>query len=590
MSGRKTFYERSRCALVPLTLALLVAAFGAAAHAQNQPASKIELGHPGGRLTVALRSEPKTLNPILALDTTSREVIGTMQADLIHINRETQRTEPALASSWRVSPDGHKYTLQLRRDLKFSDGTPFTADDVAFTFQLYLDESLNSPQRDLLIIDGKPIGVKKLDAYTVEFDLTKPYGPGERIFDGLAILPKHLLEKTYRDQKLGEAWGVNAKAEELVGLGPFRLKEYTPGQRLLLERNPNYWKKDATGTNLPYLNELLFTFVANEDGQVIKFQSGETQVLERVGSDNFNLLQKDERSTGRCLYDLGPGLEFIFLLLNMNTVDAARHANIAGEQNWFHDTKFREAVSLALDRKGMVRLVYGGRATPIWGNVSPGNKLWLNQNIPHPDRSIDQAKALLRSDGFNWDANGALLDSQKHPVTFTIVVSSSNAQRTKVATIAQDDLKQLGIDARVVPSEFRALVDRVMNTHDYDSVLMNLVNGDVDPTPEMNLWRYGGEMHLWDMGEKSPATPWEAELDKLMESQMTTTDYAARKKLYDRVQEIVSQNMPLIFLVSPNILVGAQSTVGNFRPGILDPYALWNVDEQFLRPAGSACK
>jgi peptide/nickel transport system substrate-binding protein len=129
-----------------------------------------------------------------------------------------------------------------------------------------------------------------------------------------------------------------------------------------------------------------------------------------------------------------------------------------------------------------------------------------------------------------------------------------------------------------------------MNTHDYDSVLMNLVNGDVDPTPEMNLWRYGGEMHLWDMGEKSPATPWEAELDKLMESQMTTTDYAARKKLYDRVQEIVSQNMPLIFLVSPNILVGAQSTVGNFRPGILDPYALWNVDEQFLRPAGSACK
>ena len=150
--------------------------------AQDAP-SQSELGHSGGRITVALRTDPKTLNPILAVDTTSREVIGTMQADLVHINRQTQRTEPALASSWKVSPDGRKYTLTLRRDVKFSDGVPFTADDVVFTFQLYLDEALGSPQRDLLIIDNKPIIVKKIDAYTVEFDLTKPYGPGERIFD-----------------------------------------------------------------------------------------------------------------------------------------------------------------------------------------------------------------------------------------------------------------------------------------------------------------------------------------------------------------------------------------------------------------------
>ena len=549
-----------------------------------------ELGRPGGRVTVALRTDPKTLNPILAVDTTSREVIGTMQSDLVHINRHTQRTEPALASSWKVSPDGRKYTLALRHDVKFSDGAPFTADDVVFTFQLYLDESLNSPQRDLLVIDNKPIVVKKIDNYTVEFDLTKPYGPGERIFDSLAILPKHKLEAAYRDKKIGEIWGVTAKPDEIAGLGPFRLKSYVAGQQLLLERNPNYWRKDAGGTSLPYLNELLFTVVANEDAQVIKFKSGETQILERVGADNFNLLQKENSSKSQCLYDVGPGLEFIFLLLNMNSIDAAKHADIAAKQQWFRDLKFRQAVSLAMDRKGMVRLVYGGRATPIWGNVSPGNKLWLDANIPHPDRSIDQAKALLKSGGYSWDGNGALLDPQKHPVTFTVIVSSSNAQRSKIATLAQDDLKQLGIDVKVVPLEFRALVDRVMNTRDYDAVLMNLVNGDVDPTPEMGLWRYSGEMHLWDMGEKTAATPWEAELDKLMESQMTTTDYAARKKMYDRVQEIVAQNLPLVFILSPDILVGSQSTVGNFRPGILDPYALWNIDEQFVRPAGASCR
>ena len=588
MIARKNRWS-SRAGIVVAAAVLALAMFPARSNAQEkQPPT--EIGTPGGRITVALRTDPKTLNPILALDITSREVIGTMQADLVHINRQTQRTEPALASSWNVSPDGHKYTLQLRRDVKFSDGAPFTADDVVFTFQLYLDEALASPQRDLLVIDNKPIVVKKIDNYTVEFDLTKPYGPGERIFDSLAILPKHSLEAAYRDHKLGEVWGVNAKPEEIACLGPFRLKNYVAGQQLLLERNPNYWRKDSRGASLPYLSELLFTVVANEDTRVIQFKGSETQILERVGADNFNLLQKGDSSKKECLYDVGPSLEFIFLLLNMNSIDATKHADIAAKEQWFRDLKFREAVSLAMDRKGMVRLVYGGRATPIWGNVSPGNKLWLSANIQHPDRSIDQAKALLKSDGFSWDASGALLDAQKHPVTFTVIVGSSNAQRTKIATIAQDDLKQLGIDVKVVPLEFRAVVDRVMNTHDYDAVLMNLVNGDVDPTPEMGLWRSAGEMHLWDMGEKSPATPWEAELDNLMESQMTTTDYATRKKLYDRVQEIVAQNLPLVFLLSPDILVGSQSTVGNFRPGILDPYALWNIDEQFLRPAGAACR
>jgi peptide/nickel transport system substrate-binding protein len=574
--------------------ALLVSVFvmGGTAAIQAAPqdyvTAKGGTGQAGGRLVVALRSEPKTLNPILSVDATSREVIGAMNADLIHINRETQRTEPALAKSWSVSSDGRRYTLQLRRGVKFSDGAPFTADDVVFSFQLYLDENLHSPQRDLLVLDGKPIIVRKIDAYTVECELAKPYAPAERLFDGLAMMPSHLLEKPYREGKLEQTWATNARAAEMAGLGAFRLREYIPGQRMVLERNPNYWKTDAVGNRLPYLTELTFILVPNEDAQVIKFQSSETHVLERAGADNFALLQKDAKAKGQCLYDLGPGLEFLFLFFNMNHLDATKSPEITAKQAWFRDLRFRQAVSLAMDRKGMARLVYDGRATPIWGNVTPGNKLWLNTNLPHAERSLEQAKTLLQSAGFSWNASGALLDTQKRPVTFTILVSSSNAQRTKLATIAQDDLKQLGMDVQVVPMEFRALVDRVLNTKDYEAVLMNLVNGDVDPTPEMNLWLSSGETHLWDLGETKPATPWEAELDHLMEAQMTTTDYAARKKLYDRVQELAAQNLPFIFLLSPNILVGAQATVGNFRPAILEPYALWNADQLFIRTAGAA--
>lgn len=543
-------------------------------------------GQAGGQLVLALRSEPKTLNPILSIDATSREVIGAMNSDLVHINRETQRTEPALAKSWSISSDGRKYTLKLRQGISFSDGTPFSADDVLFSFQLYLDEKLHSPQRDLLVLDDKPMDVRKLDMYTVEFDLPKPYGPGERIFDGLAMLPRHLLEQPYREGKLSQIWGANAQPQEMAGLGAFRLKESVPGQRIVLERNPYFWKKDAQGNRLPYLAELMFAFVPNEDAQVIKFQGAETHVLERVNSDNFSLLQKDAGTKGLCISDLGPGLEFLFLFFNMNHLDPAKASDIVAKQEWFRDLRFRQAVSLAMDRKSMVRLVYGGRATPIWGNVSTGNKLWLNTSLPHPERSLEQAKALLQSAGFSRNANGELLDAHRHAVTFTILVSSSNAQRSKLAAIAQDDLKQLGMDVQIVPTEFRSLVDRVLNTKQYEMVLMNLVNGDADPTPEMNLWLSTGETHLWDLGETKPATPWEAELDRLMNAQATTTDYTARKKLYDRVQEIAAQNLPLIFLVSPNILVGAQRNVGNFRPVVLEPYVLWNVDQIFIQRTG----
>lgn len=565
------------------------------AHAQQKNSEDFatmpgEIGQRGGQLTIALRAEPKTLNPLLMVDLTSREVIGAMNSDLVHINRQTQKTEPALAKSWTVSADGQRFTMQLRHGVAFSDGSAFTADDVVFSFHLYLDESLHSAQRDLLIVDGKPISVKKIDSYTVEFELPKPYAAAERLFDGLAMLPSHRLQQPYHDGKLGQLWGTSTRPEEIVGLGAFRLQQYVAGQRLVLERNPHYWKVDERRNRLPYLEGITFEFVPNEDAQVIRFQTGDSQILERAGSDNFSALQKNATARSQCMYDLGPGLEYVFLFFNSNRLNSSHLPEIARKQTWFRDVRFRRAISLASDRKGMVRLAYDGRATAIWDHVTPGNKLWINSALPHSERSLEEARKLLQSAGFAWNTRGALIDSQGMPVTFTVLVSASSTQRTKLAAIVQDDLKQLGMEVQVVPLEFRALVDRVLNTKEYEAVLMNLVSGDVDPTSEMNVWTSSGETHLWNLGETKPETSWEAELDQLMQSQLMATNYRERKKLYDRVQQITSEQLPFIFLLSPNILVGASRHVGNFKPAILDPYALWNVEQLFLRPQGaSAC-
>jgi peptide/nickel transport system substrate-binding protein len=507
-------------------------------------------------------------------------------ADLIDINRASQQTEPALAKSWKVSPDGRVFTLALRKGIRFSDGHPFDADDVVFSFAVYMDERIDSPQRDLLIIDGKPIVVRKLDQYTVRFTLPRPYAAAERLFDGLAILPKHLLEKPYRDGRFTQTWSLNVPAAEIAGLGPFRLKDYTPGQRIVLERNPYYWKVDHDHRRLPYLDELVFVFVGTEDAQIMRFEAGETDIISRLSAENYRLLSHDQARTGSQLVDKGPSLEYNFLVFNLNNLSSKKLDDITRKQVWFRDTRFRQAVSAALDRDSMVRLVYGSRGTALWGNVGPGNRLWINQNIPHPKRSLETARQLLKSAGFTWNNSGQLLDPSGNAVEFSIVTSSSNTQRMKMATLIQDDLSHLGMQVHVVPLDFRAMLDRVFQSFDYEAAIMALDGGDADPNPEMNVWLSNGSSHLWQLGETKPATSWEREIDQLMREQMVTLEYRKRKQLYDRVQELISENVPFIFLATPNILAGADARVGNFKPAVLDPYTLWNADELYLRNTG----
>jgi peptide/nickel transport system substrate-binding protein len=545
-------------------------------------------GHPGGRLVSAQRTEPKTLNWAVAADSGSRDVVRCLMADLIHINRQSMATEPALAKSWKVSRDGLHWEIQLRQGIKFSDGHPFDADDVVFTFHAILDEQVHSPQRTLLMMDGKPIAVRKLDTYRVAFDLPGPYSVPDRLFDGVFILPRHKLEAAWKQGKLADAWPLTVAASQIAGLGPFRLKEYLAGQRITLERNPYYWKVDRAGTQLPYLSELVFVFAGSEDNQMLRFQAGESDIINRVGARNFAILEKDRDRRGYQLADAGSSLEYSFLLFNLAGPPSPASPPMAARQAFLRRQSFRQAVSAAIDRDAIVRLVYLGRAVPLAGPVPPGNKAWVDTAIPAPTRSVERARQLLAADGFQWSREGALTDAQGRPVEFSILTSNNNPERSQMATLIQDDLKQIGMRVNVVQLEFRSLLERVQRTHDYDACVLSLASPDADPNPDMVVWLSSGGNHLWNPEQKTPATPWEAEIDRLMRRQLVTRQYAERKRLFDRVQAIVVENLPLAPLVSPHLLAGARKDLANFHPVVIEPYTLWNVEQLYWRPAAGA--
>ncbi len=533
-------------------------------------------GNTGGKLNCSLRAEPKTLNPVFAMDVSSRTVTSIMHADLLHINRKTDVVEPSLARSWEVTRGGQSYTLHLRRGVRFSDGTPFTADDVLFSFQVYLDPEVNAPQRDLLIIDGKPLQVVKVDSLTIRVDLPRPYAAAARLFDGLAMLPSHLLEPVKRSGKLQDAWSIATPAAQIAGLGPFRLKNYLPGQAMILERNPYFWKQDGAQRTLPYLDELDFAFLANQDAESIRFAAGQLDLLARLSADSYGVLDKDAGQKHFQMIDGGPGLEFDFLLFNLNSDVAGRLPEAAATQKWFQQTAFRQALSFAVNRDVLVNLAFQNHAVPLASPVTPASQAWLSPQTRPEKQDLSRARKLLADAGFQI-RDGSLFDSAGKQVKFTILAASSNRQRSEIASMLRRDFAELGIDAQVVSLEFRSLLQRVTQNHDYDTAVMGLSAGDTEPNGNLSLWLSDGNLHLWNLGQKKPATPWESEIDDAMHRQMFLTNVPVRRKTYARVQEIYREQLPFLSLASPNMLGAARAGLIGVLPSPLDPAMLDNV-------------
>jgi peptide/nickel transport system substrate-binding protein len=229
----------------------------------------------------------------------------------------------------------------------------------------------------------------------------------------------------------------------------------------------------------------------------------------------------------------------------------------------------------------MARIAFRGHARPAIGPVSPANKFWFNAKLqPHP---FDQKAALqlLTQDGFHL-TDGALRDHEGHPVEFSIITNAGNKYRERMATMIQQDLAGIGVKVNVVTLDFPSLIERITSSFNYEACLLGLVNDELDPNAQMNIWLSSSDTHQWNPSQKTPATAWEAEIDKLMRAQAATLDPKKRKEAYDRVQEIAWQQEPFIYLVNKNALSAVSSSLHNAHPVVLRPQVYWNIDQLSL--------
>ncbi|MDD5544509.1 MAG: ABC transporter substrate-binding protein [Acidobacteriia bacterium] len=551
---------------------------------------KGDLGKHGGTLITALGLEPRSFNRIVSSDMATVDVSDRILADLIHVNRETQQPEPALARTWEYSADHRTLIMHLREGLRFSDGQPFSADDVLFTFQVLYDPKINSPQTDQLLTAGKPFVVTKIDDTTVQFGFAQPAYDIERVFDSVFMLPRHKLQAIYQAGKFSSAWSISSSATDIVGLGPFRFKRYMPGQFVEMERNPYYWKVDTAGNRLPYLSRLILMIIPDRNAQFLNFQSGALDILNDVRAEDFSTLLNEAGSKKNIVVqDLGPvmGSEQMWFNQDRGINPKTRKPYVNSTKlKWFTNDKFRQAVSYAIDRDSLIKLAYSGRATAAYGPATESNKLWYNPAIQKYPYDIEKAKRLLTETGFKWTRDGSsvvLRDTTNQPVQFTLLTNAGNRSREKMGALIQNDLEKIGIRVNFQPLEFSALIARFSDTKDYEACLLGTAMVDIDPSSQMNIWMSNAPNHQWYPNQSKPATPWEARIDVLMRDQSAAPTLEQRKRDFDEVQSIVSQELPFIYLVARNVLVAAKLRVGNFRPTVLDPHTLWNSEQLYLK-------
>lgn len=548
--------------------------------------SQVQIGKFGGTFVTSTIGEgPKTFNPFNSKDNISSTMSEIMYDGLVATDVNTGETIPKLAKSFTVNDC--EYVINLRRGLQWSDGKPITADDVFFTWNdIIFGGYGNTSTRDSVVIDGKLPTVEKIDDYTVKFVTPKPFAPFLRMLSS-PIAPKHVFEPAV---KRGKAYfdgflSTNTDPKEFVISGAFKLKEYVPAQRVVFEKNPNYYVINKDNQKLPYLDKLVYLIVGDVNNQVLKFEGGELDEISLQGA-NVARFKEMEKHSDFSVYNIGPDTGTMYIAMNMNNRknDDGKYYVDLKKQKWFQDKNFRQAVDYAIDRQNMVFNIANGLAEPLF-TPETLNSIFLNKNLKSYEKDINKSRELLKQSGFSWDKSGNLIDKSGNKVEFDLYTNAGNSEREAIGVMVKQDLQDLGMKINFKPVEFNSLVNKLMSTLDWDMVIMGFTGSPLEPNGGKNVWMSDGTLHIFNQRlEKdlnSPRYDFENKLDEMFIKGALAVKFEDRKEYYDNYQAIVYEEKPLIYIYSPIRIVALRNKFKNIYPTTLGGVT-HNIEEIYI--------
>lgn len=554
-----------------LILAAVLASLVVACRQSSEPSA----GTPASsslaqRLVSATISDPKTFNPLLVVDGASAAAVGDLFEGLARLNPVTIEMEPRLAEKWEISADGTVYTFHLRHDVRWHDGVALTAADVAFTFDAIFDDRVPNSSKHTLLIDGQRVKTEIADDFTIRLILPRPFAPLINAL-GFDILPNHILGPALQNGTFAQSWGIDTPPEQIIGTGPYRMARYVPAQFIEFRRNPDYWMKDDAGKPLPYLDIQTVLVVPNQDTMYLKFLSGQTDAHSPRPEEVGDLRAKtDELKI--VVQDVGLDTGSQFVAFNRNPQHFVQNGKADPRLTWFTDPNFLKALAHAIDKQSMIVNCLNGYGKPAVAEISPENKLYHNPNLQDYAYDLDEARRLLKEGGYiDRNGDGVIEDGAGNPIEFTLNTNAGNQVRERMCSMLKEDWTKLGMQVNYRPLDFTTLVEKLDHTFDWDAVLIGFT-GTTEPNNGANMLRSSGNLHLWNPNQPAPATPWEAEIDKLLEQGSGEIDVQKRPPYYWRIQEILHQQLPLIETVRATQFTAYKKSIQNFHPTVWGLY------------------
>lgn len=530
-------------------------------------------GKRGGTLRQNHRGQdPKTFNPWIASDATSSGYAGIMFEGLLGSDPDTDQVIPRLAKTFTIKKDGKVIIIELKPNLKWSDGHPITADDVVFTWNtLIRDEVAVSSLKDIVAVDGEFPSVSKIDDLKIKFETAKTFAPFLKNL-AIEIAPKHDIENFFKQQQaqsleekqkiFNNYLNVNYPPESIICSGAFKLKTIKHGERIEFERNPLFYEKDDDGKALPFIDKLSYSYSQDASSDIFRFLAEDSYSI-NVSAQNAALIKRLESKYDFTLYNLGPSSGTSFLWFNLSK-------NIkAPKYQWFNNKNFRKAISYAVDRENIVNNVFQGLGAELFTAESLKSP-FLNTEIKGHKRDLKLALDLLMQEGFELreiNNKKILFDQDGNQVEFNLFTNAANQEREAIGVIISSNLAEIGIKVNFKLLEFNNFVSRIMQGKNYDAGIMSLTGGN-EPNSGANVWRSHGRLHMFDIKQHqvAPITrDWEKEIDQIFSQGVRTMDFAKRKKFYDRFQEIVYEENPMIYLASPVVLTAVSRKIASAK-------------------------
>ena len=520
--------------------------------------SDLKAGRYGGTIISAIVGEPSSFNPLAANNAQTQELLRVVFDSLAEINPDSLAIEPALAEKWTVSKDALLWQFVLRQGLNWSDGAPLTSKDVLFSLDLFMNNVNSGIWRNYWTAVDLNVSYRAMDDRTVEFRLAHPCPYLPIILP--PILPQHAFVNTANNQSLSQIWPAQFDLSMIVGTGPFVPQEYMPGVGVTYTRNPFYWRADRSQNVLPYGDRWTVRIFSSESKLLESFQRNELDWAAISTAQRDSFMRNRRAGRYECI-DSKDSLQNTFFVFNQNPGAPPYKANEA-PLTWFRNPAFRKAIAYVIDHSAIIRDIYSGYAAERQTIIPPVLKDYYYARVSKYSSILRKEEDLLEEAGFMPGRDKVLYDNKGNRVEFPIMVTIERPDLVEMAGLIARQLQRVGITAFVKPVSAAAMSAALQENYQWQTAIIP-VTSHPEPGLQLDLWHSSGSLHYWNPRQTTPLTSWESSIDQILAELSTTSDHRKRADLYETLQVIIAEELPLIPLPVQNEVYAVRSRIKN---------------------------